>query len=174
MSPIHISPVQADEINVLSALSYRTFHEAFADQNNPEDFKAFISKAFTVEKLTREYEDPETEFYFTHVDDQLAGYLKLNFGDAQTEHELDNALEIERIYIDAPFQGKRIGEFMLNFSVEKARQKELDWIWLGVWEKNIRAFRFYEKHGFIKFGSHTFMVGNDPQTDLLMRRSLND
>ncbi|MCA6073742.1 GNAT family N-acetyltransferase [Fulvivirga sedimenti] len=173
MSNIHLKPVLASEIGELAEISYRTFDEAFRHLNNPDDFNAFIAEAFTIEKISHEFHNPEVEFYFANAGDERAGYMKLNHGNAQTEHELDNALEIERIYVDSKFQGMKIGEFMVNFAIEKALQKKHDWIWLGVWEKNTRAIQFYERHAFIKFSKHTFIIGNDPQTDILMRRSLN-
>ena len=99
----------------------------------------------------------------------VVGYFKLNWGDAQKDIHDENAVEIERIYVLKEFQRKRIGQQMLAKTIELAKDKGAEYIWLGVWEKNIKAIRFYEKHGFEKFGEHVFMLGNDKQTDHLMK-----
>ena len=53
-----------------------------------------------------------------------------------------------------------------------AQENKCDVMWLGVWEYNPRAIRFYEKHGFVEVGSHVFQLGKDPQIDLLMQKKL--
>lgn len=133
---------------------------------------AYAAKAFTIEKLTAELSNPDSEFYFAVLDNKLAGYLKLNFNNAQTEFKEPNALEVERIYVDIAFQGNKIGEQLLNFAIETAKNKQLNYVWLGVWEHNLRAIKFYERNGFTVIGSHNFLLGDEEQTDLIMKCEL--
>lgn len=164
--------VEKTEINALHDISRTTFLNAFADKNDPDHMAHFLSNNLTVESLTLEMENPETQFYFAETDEALLGYLKLNIGKAQTETHLGNAMEIERIYLWSHWQGKQVGQWMLAQVLEKARAADFDWVWLGVWEKNTEAIRFYEKNGFVEFGRHVFMLGKDEQTDLLFKFKL--
>ncbi|MBS1525852.1 MAG: GNAT family N-acetyltransferase [Bacteroidetes bacterium] len=172
MTSITIKPVSPSEIDILLTLSRKTFYDAFEHLNNPEDFEAYTSKAFSQEKLSSEIENPDSEFYFAMLDNEPVGYIKLNYRKAQTEFKDAGAVEVERIYVLAGQQGRKIGNQLLEFAIGKAIGENLRYIWLGVWEHNQNAMRFYERNGFKAFSSHHFMVGNDKQTDILMKREL--
>jgi ribosomal protein S18 acetylase RimI-like enzyme len=156
----------------LLSLSRKTFYDAFEHLNNKDDFEVYTSVAFTYDKLLSEIENPHSQFYFALIDDEKVGYIKLNYSSAQTEFKDENAMEIERIYVLASQQGKKIGNQLLDFAINKAKDEKLQYIWLGVWEHNLAAQRFYERNGFKPFGSHQFWVGKDEQTDILMRKEL--
>ena len=132
-----------------------------------------IDNRLTTEKLKTELTDKNAEFYFAELDDKVIGYLKANFGQSQTEMKGENALEIERIYVLKEFHGKKVGQILYNKAIELAEEKSVEYIWLGVWEYNPRAIRFYEKNGFVAFDKHIFKLGNDEQTDIMMRLKLN-
>ena len=134
--------------------------------------EAYSATAFTSQKIAAELNNPNSEFYFALHEGRIIGYLKLNFNDAQTEFGDKNAMEIERIYVSGAHHGKHIGRQLLNFAVDMAVKKALNYIWLGVWEHNDKAIGFYEYHGFERFGSHEFLLGDELQQDLLMRREL--
>jgi ribosomal protein S18 acetylase RimI-like enzyme len=104
----------------------------------------------------------------------VIGYLKLNFGQSQTELQDNRALEIERIYVLKEFHGKSVGQLLYAKASQIARQKRADYVWLGVWEENPRAISFYKKNGFIEFDKHVFLLGKDEQTDIMMKLKLND
>ena len=164
--------VSPDEADTLLALSKQTFFDAFEAQNNPADFKLYCDAAFTLEKISSELANINSQFYFAVIQDDIAGYIKLNFCDAQTEYQEKDGLEVERIYVLKQHQGKQIGEAMLNFAFDMAHREKMRYVWLGVWESNVNAIRFYERNGFVKYSSHWFMLGNDRQKDLLMRRTI--
>lgn len=170
--PVIIQPVRPSEIDTLLALGLKTFYDAFEHVNNPADFEAYTAVAFSREKLLSELDNHDSVFYFAMLDDEPVGYIKINYGRAQTEFQDGNAIEIERIYVLASQQGKQIGQQLLDFTINKATREKLQYIWLGVWEHNHNAYRFYERNGFTDFSTHYFMVGNDKQTDVLMRREL--
>jgi len=169
---ITIRKVSLADLDVLLNISKQTFFDAFEALNNPDDFRAYTSVAFTEDKFRSELNNPNSEFYFAIDQDVIIGYIKLNFGSAQTEFQDIQALEIERIYVSSAYQGKQIGQLLLNYAVDKARSAKLKYVWLGVFEKNIHAIRFYERNGFKKFSTHYFMIGNDRQTDWLMKKML--
>ncbi len=160
------------DLHTLQQLSRKTFFEAFAAQNTEENMAQYLAEGFSVEKLGAELNNPESEFYFAHSEEAIIGYLKVNVGQAQTELHDQKALEIERIYVLKAFHGQQVGQLLLKKAIELAKQKEATFLWLGVWEENPRAIRFYEKNGFVPFGSHMFKMGDEEQRDILMKLDL--
>jgi len=169
---LSIIPVKPVDLDTLLALSRKTFHDAFYHLCKPADYEEYTSKAFTPEKILSEINAPDSYFYFAMLNGERAGYLKLNFYDAQTEFCEPDAMEIQRIYVLGDHQGKQIGKQLLDFATEKAIAKHMKYIWLGVWEINVNAVRFYENNGFKIIGKHTFPFGDEVDTDWLMRKEL--
>lgn len=169
---IDIVAINLTDLKDLQKIGRQTFSDTFSDGNTSYDMEKYLDKKFSVEQLTVELENKESEFYFAKISGDVVGYLKLNFGKAQTESNLDNALEIERIYVCKEFFGKKVGQVLYNTALEIANQKEAEYIWLGVWEENPRAIRFYEKNGFVEFDKHVFVLGDDAQTDIMMKLKL--
>jgi len=160
------------DTETLRVLSQETFYYFFGPLNDKANMDSYASTAFTTAKIEAELNDPDSQFYFALLDGQLTGYIKLNFGLAQTEFQDPHSLEVERIYVLAEYHSKKIGHQLLNFATQMAIDKGFQYIWLGVWEHNHKAISFYEKHGFKLFSSHPFMLGKDKQTDLLMKKEL--
>lgn len=169
----NISLVSFNELEQLRAISVQTFTETFAHQNTEEDMQHYITQNLSEEKLSAELQNPDSKFYFIQYDDELAGYLKINFGKAQSEIKDMKALEIERIYVLQKFQGKQLGQVLMHHTIDIAKQQKCPYLWLGVWEKNIKAIAFYKKHGFVEFDKHVFVLGSDTQTDLMMKLELS-
>ncbi|MFA6087833.1 GNAT family N-acetyltransferase [Mucilaginibacter sp.] len=169
---MQIIPVTYNDAVVLLELSRKTFFDAFSHLNSAADMETYAVNAFTLQKFQNELNNPDSLFYFAMVDGNIAGYLKINLNTAQTELQDPNALEVERIYVLKEYQGQRIGNKLLDFAIDIAINKRLTYIWLGVWEHNAGAIRLYESKGFKAFSSHPFVLGNDEQTDLLMRKEL--
>ncbi len=172
MEHLDIYPIGPSEVAQLQAIGRQTFFETFAEHNTEENMKKYLEEGFSVEKLTHELQHPDARFYFAAVNGQVIGYLKLNFGAAQTELKDKNALEIERIYVKKAFHGQKVGQMLYEKAMQLARESAVQYVWLGVWENNQRALRFYEKNGFVAFGQHIFTLGNEAQTDIMMRLDL--
>lgn len=164
-----ISRVLTSELIDLQQISRETFFETFAGFNTPEDMQNYMEHNLGTEQLSREIENPDSRFFFARVNGEIAGYLKLNTGAACTDNRYTEALEIERIYVRREFKGTGVGQALMEKARECMLELALPWLWLGVWEKNKPAIRFYEKQGFLSFDTHGFMLGNDLQTDILMR-----
>lgn len=150
MKTVEILKIKKDEILQLQEIGRRTFYETFSESNTEENMKDYLGKGFSIDKLTTELNDIKAEFYFAKIDQEIIGYLKLNFGESQTEIKDDKALEIERIYVLKEFHGKKVGQILYNKAIEIAKQKNADYVWLGVWEENQRAINFYKKNGFVE------------------------
>lgn len=173
MKPITIIKITVNDINELQKIGRQTFQETFANSNSEENMKTYLKEGFSLEKLTAELNNENSEFYFAKSDNEVIGYLKVNFGASQTELKDNKALEIERIYVSKEFHGKSVGQLLYNKAIEIAQQKKVEYVWLGVWEQNLRAIRFYEKNGFVEFDKHLFKLGNDEQTDIMMKLKLH-
>ncbi|MGY3715786.1 GNAT family N-acetyltransferase [Sutcliffiella cohnii] len=169
---IHIKQCTIDDLKPLQDISYVTFNETFKDQNSPENMKAYLEKAFNLEQLGNELSNPFSKFFFAYVNDEVAGYLKVNTNDAQSEEMGTESLEIERIYIKSEFQKHGLGKLLYNKAIEIALEHNKEKVWLGVWEKNENAIAFYEKMGFVQTGAHAFFMGDEKQTDFIMTKVL--
>lgn len=174
MTEIEIKKVTVSDIDQLQKIGRQTFYETFATGNTEENMTKYLEEGLSAEKLTTELNDHNAEFYFASLNDNVIGYLKLNFGQSQTELQDDKGLEIERIYVLKDFHGKKVGQLLYDKAIEVAKEKKPDYIWLGVWEENPRAINFYKKNGFVEFDKHIFKLGNDEQIDIMMKLKLNN
>lgn len=172
MDKIEIKRATLNDINHLQKISKQTFFETFSAVNTEQNMNKYLEEALSVEKLTAELQSANAAFYFAVLDDHIIGYLKLNFGQSQTKLKDDKALEIERIYVLKKYHGKKVGQLLYEAAIQIAKQKRADYVWLGVWEENLRAISFYKKNGFVEFDKHIFKLGNDAQTDIMMKLHL--
>lgn len=159
----------------LQLLAVKIFNDTFANNplNKPEDMRAYIAEAFSLEQTRRELSDAETVFYIAEVGaGEMIGYAKLQEHSTEDCVADANPIELSRLYVRKDFHGRGIAEKLMNECFDYARRKNYRTMWLGVWEYNFRAQKFYEKLGFRKVGSHVFQLGSDAQTDWVMERTL--
>ncbi len=173
MNEIEIRKVSLSDIKELQSIGRQTFFETFAEVNTESNMNSYLEENFSIDQLADELVIPDSEFYFAAIGKKAIGYLKLNFGQAQTELKDPKAVEIERIYVLKEFHGKKVGQILYDTALQIATKKKADYLWLGVWEKNHRAIGFYKKNGFSEFDKHIFRLGDDEQTDIMMKLKLN-
>jgi ribosomal protein S18 acetylase RimI-like enzyme len=169
---IQIIPATTADLSLIETISIQTFTETFAPLNTAQNLATYIAAHFNPTTLKNELENSQSAFFFAKANNQILGYLKVNWGLAQTESLNEEALEIQRIYVLQEFQGQQIGQQLLLQAIAIAKNKKVDSIWLGVWENNKKALQFYKKNGFEAFDKHVFTLGNEVQTDLLLRYQL--
>jgi diamine N-acetyltransferase len=174
MERINIIEVTLRDIDQLQKIGRDTFSETFSAANTEENMRKYLEEEFAVEKLAAEVQNANSAFYFATIENEVIGYLKLNFGQSQTELKDEHAVEIERIYVMKKFHGRKAGQMLYEKAMQVARQKNANYLWLGVWEQNIRAMNFYKKNSFKEFDKHIFRLGADEQTDIMMKYELND
>ena len=151
-----IREVRSDEVEILQDIAKRTFYHTFKSSYDDRDFNKFFEEAYNINQLSRELQEKDSFHYFFKDEQKVVGYLKLNINHAQTEKKGEDYLEIQRI----------------DLAVKKAKEYHKTKIWLGVWEHNPQALRFYEKRGFVVTGSHEFYTGDVVDKDLIMEKSL--
>lgn len=159
-----------EELQILQKISIETFSETFKEHNSPENMKAYMDRAFNLKQLEKELSNNHSEFYFVYNNDEIAGYIKVNINEAQSEEMSEDSLEIERIYIKRNFQKYGLGKYLLNRAMEIAIEHNKKKIWLGVWDKNDNAIAFYKRMGFFQTGAHSFYMGDEEQIDYIMSK----
>ncbi|WP_090739205.1 GNAT family N-acetyltransferase [Paenibacillus sp. Mc5Re-14] len=160
------------DLQTLQEISIETFNDTFKEQNSPENMRAYLERAFNSKQLEKELSNVSSEFFFVYFNEELAGFLKVNINDAQSEKMGDESLEVERIYIKNKFQKHGLGKYLLNKAMEIALGHNKKKVWLGVWEKNENAIAFYKKMGFVQTGAHSFYMGDEEQIDFIMTKSM--
>ena len=162
------------DAKLLTDLSFTTFWDAFAHhpKNAPDDLAHYMRQAFSVEQITEELEHPHAIFLIAEVRGKPAGYAKLIVESIENGITAMRPIELSRLYSHQEYIGKGVGQNLMDACFELGAERDHDVMWLGVWEYNPRAQRFYEKNGFRIVGRHTFQLGSDPQTDLLMQKEI--
>jgi ribosomal protein S18 acetylase RimI-like enzyme len=166
---IEIRLARPADIPELRRVAIDTQIATFGPQNAPEIMEAFLAESYSVACFEQELLETNNPYYLAWDGQQLAGFIRLRSTDEVAHLLGDRTIEIQRLYVDVNHQGKKVGAALMTFALEYARTRALEWTWLGVWEKNLRAQEFYARWGFERFSEHIFMMGPDPQTDWLLR-----
>ncbi|TCD03233.1 GNAT family N-acetyltransferase [Pedobacter psychroterrae] len=172
MDHIQITKATIADLETVQMIGRQTFFETFAESNTEEDMNNYLQENFSEEKVAAELSNTGSQFFIAWDDAIPVGYLKVNTGNTQTELQDNTSLEIERIYVKSSHHGKKVGQILYDKALETAQLQNKVFMWLGVWEENPRAIRFYEKNGFVAFDKHIFKTGKDEQTDIMMKKVL--
>lgn len=167
-----IRELTSADIPELRELAIKIFRDTFTDQNTPEAMEGAINTEYDVERFQKEFTEAGQRYFFICDGNKAIGYLRLR-KNTEVDHLLGpNNIELQRIYVDHAYHGQRVGDKLMQLAIDLAHEGKYEWIWLGVWEHNPRAQKFYQKWGFEKFSEHPFYMGEEKQTDWLMRRKL--
>jgi diamine N-acetyltransferase len=174
MSEIKIRQATPEDAKVLTDLAYTTFWDAFAHhpKNAPDDLAYYMRQAFNLEQIAAELADKKNIFLIAEIENETAGYAKIIIDNIEPGITAELPIELSRLYSHQKFLGQGVGQTLMDACFERAKAEDRDVMWLGVWEFNPRAQAFYRKNGFRIVGSHTFQLGADPQTDLLMQKEI--
>jgi GNAT superfamily N-acetyltransferase len=162
----------AEDAGPLLEFAARTYYETFAPVNTPRNMRAYMTTAFNPAQFKKEFDDPQATFLLAEIDSKLAGYAKLLAGEAPQCVRGDAPIELVRFYIDVPWQGSGLASALMEECLDMAKKMGFKTVYLGVWEKNERAKAFYRKWEFERVGQHIFHMGDDPQVDWWMKRSI--
>lgn len=165
----HIRAATSDDAVALSRFARDAFHDTFAADNAPDDMEAYLREAFSPERQAAELADPHRCCLLATVGGDLAGYASLMQDAAHPAVVAAHPVELERFYVARAWHGRGLAALLMQTAVGQARAWGADVVWLGVWERNARAIRFYEKQGYETVGAQTFRLGSDLQRDCVMR-----
>jgi ribosomal protein S18 acetylase RimI-like enzyme len=168
---ITIQKAKPTDKDVLLTLSKQTFIDTYYHLNKPENIDDYIASHFNLHQIEIDLADHNNLFYIAWLDEKAVGYFKLRW---KTPEELaeHKVIEIERIYVDKRFQGKKTGKALMQKAIDTAKELDCNYVWLGVWNQNANALAFYKKQGFEIFGTHVFMMGSEAQEDYLMKKKI--
>ena len=172
MHSITIRYATVADAELIADMSRQTFYETFAISNTKEDMDKYMNEQFTKEALINEVGTTGNIFLLAFDGQEAVGYVRMRDGETLPELKTSRAIEIARIYVVQSCIGKGVGKALLQKCIDYAIRQHKEIIWLGVWEKNEKAITFYTKSGFKKFSEHPFVLGNDVQTDWLMKKQL--
>jgi ribosomal protein S18 acetylase RimI-like enzyme len=172
MDHITIRPAGSTDAATLAALAARTFVETFSAGNTPEDVASYVGKSFGETRQAAEIADPDRVTLVADAGGALVGYAQLRPSPPPSGLPPGPSIELQRFYVDRPAHGSGLGQRLMAEVMAAAAGRGAALVWLGVWERNPRAIRFYEKCGFADAGSQTFVLGSDPQTDRVMWASV--
>jgi GNAT superfamily N-acetyltransferase len=157
-----------DDASTLAALSLKTFVDAFAAGNRAEDMEAYTSIAFGEAQQRSELETEGIVTLLGEQDSEAIAYAQLR----RTAGAPYGEVELARFYVDRSHHGRGIAQSLMDAVDVQARVLGGTRLWLGVWERNLRAIAFYRKTGFIQRATQPFLLGSDLQTDWVMNRTL--
>lgn len=162
------------DAELLSNLARVTFSEAFAEVNTKEDIESYLSSAFSLKQITSELQEEGNDFYLMFSGEEAIAYAKLNSNEKLNVLEGKKIIQIQRIYARKKVLGTGKGSQLMEKCISVAREKEMDVVWLTVWQQNIRAIEFYKKWGFKIIGEKKFMVGSKVFNDYVMCLNLKN
>ncbi len=152
----------------LAEFGARTFRESFAADNSPEDMRRHLESAWNPGLQRAELHDPDIDTLVACDETLWQGFAQLRAGKVSDGVPSPGSIELWRFYVDKAWQGRGVAGALMEAAKHRARERGANSMWLGVWERNLRAQAFYRKHGFTPVGRQVFVVGTDPQTDLVM------
>lgn len=169
---MQIRKANLTDLEVLTQLCITTFTQTYAAYNTPENMKLHFQNAFNKTKLSQELES-EMEAYFLLMEKDLPiAFVKLNYNCAHADSNGEPMAEIQRIYVLQEHQGKGLGKILLHTAETEARRSGAKYLWLGVWQNNLKALDFYQKNGFTIVGTQEFVLGEDHQSDFVMQKAV--
>lgn len=169
---ILIREARVSDIPEMRQVAISTYQDTFAESNTPENMKSFMEESYNLTSLTNELSEINSKLFLACEENKIIGFSRLRESEEVRTILGENTLELHRLYVLTEAQGKSVGKLLMEASLRYASEKGYNWIWLGVWDRNFNAQRFYSKWGFEKFSEHIFWMGDDAQTDWLLKKKL--
>jgi diamine N-acetyltransferase len=162
-----------DNASALRTMARQAFSEAFAHLYDPIQFSQFLEQAYGVGgTMDRGLADPLIRWQVAAVGDQVIGYVKLTSLTLPAPAPNPGAIELQQIYVLSPWHGRGVAERLMNWALDTARAMGAPEIYLGVFDHNTRAKRFYGRHGFSEVARCTFQLGDQIDDDRVWRKTL--
>jgi diamine N-acetyltransferase len=162
----------AADAGLLAELGASTFYDTFIADTTPEDMAAYLSASFSPALQAQEIADADTTFFIAEIAGIAAGYAKLQSSAAPSCVTGDQPVELCRLYVASGLIGSGVGAALMQACIGEAESAGSETMWLGVWEHNERAQKFYKRWGFEVVGEHIFQLSSDAQRDLVMQRKI--
>ncbi len=149
----------------IAALARQTFEDSFGADNDPRDMAVYVDQSFGPHIQAAQLADPASCFLIAEAAGQIVGYARLLQSPAPACIPASHSVRLQRLYADREWIGRGVGAALMAACIDEAIRQGYEGVWLGVWDKNERAIRFYRKWGFRPVGAQPFVLGSDHQTD---------
>lgn len=169
---LSIRAAAIDDLKLLAALGMTTCFEAYFELDPSKDLADYCLRSFNEKQLKTEFEDAGSTFLIAELNEKAVGYAKLREGKKIECMKGKNAIEVQRIYVLEKFKGRRIGESLMRRCFEIAKERGFATVWLGVWDKNVAAQKFYEKIGMQKAGWTDFSDGKNEFINMVFAKDI--
>ncbi|AEI51613.1 GNAT family N-acetyltransferase [Runella slithyformis] len=169
---VNIRLAQRSDAQALCALMKQTFMDTYASFNTPENMQLHIASHFALAQIQTELQEEDVQYLVIEHWAELIGFAKLVQNHSAKGLEDKITVEVARIYVAKAYHGQRLGAQLMQDCLNRAKGLGAETVWLGVWEHNPKAIRFYEKMGFQRFGEHVFMLGTEVQNDFLLKKEV--
>lgn len=158
---------------LIADFARQTFETAFGPENDPDDMRTYLDACFTRKQIKSELENSDVKYLLAYADKMLVGYIKLEAGPPPDYETVSNPVQLSRIYVASHLLGQGLGTQLMQLTLQECRQLGYESVWLGVWDQNVQAQRFYERCGYKKIGKKSFILGSDTQVDTVYLLDLN-
>jgi diamine N-acetyltransferase len=171
-TPVSVRVASRKDNVLLAELGARTFFDAFAEENDPDDMAAYLAEAFGPDIQAAELSEPGTTFLLAETAGTAVGYARLRRHPVPEAIPGTRRIELARLYADREWIGRGVGRALVEAALGIAMAERCDVIWLSTWDRNERGIAFYRRWGFEVVGEGDFLVGTDLQHDLLFARAV--
>ena len=157
----------------IADIGRQTFAETFGQVYKKSDLDAYLSFYFSETKVGNDLSNPDYDYRIAEAPSGLVGYAKIGPVSRSLQDEFKNALQLHRLYVRETRQGVGVGGILLSWAIERARERQVDELCLGVWSNNLHAIKVYEGRGFIGSDTYEITVGEARDQELKMSLKLN-
>ena len=152
----------------LAALAERTFRDTFAEANSQADMDSHCARSFSPELQREELSGLSRVTLLAEAGKTPVAFAQLRLRSPTGCLAAERPAELNRLYVLSEWHGRGVAQQLMEAILARAAQEQADYLWLGVWERNPKAIAFYRKFGLEVVGEHRFVLGTDPQLDLIM------
>lgn len=170
--PLTIKVASGADATILAKLGATTFYDTFRPYNSEEDMQTYIAKAYDENTIRQNLQNPNIHYAMVYQNNEAVGYIKLLLN-AQNDKLTGKSIELEKIYVLQTQLGSGAGKFLMDYAINFSKAQQYEHLFLGVWEENKRALRFYEKNGFVVFTTRSFTLGSTICDDFMMKLDLH-
>jgi ribosomal protein S18 acetylase RimI-like enzyme len=173
MDTVIIREATTHDLPAILHVAIASYEDTFAAFNTRENMDAFYADNYTLPRFTDEFHELHSVLFVACRHSEVVGFVRLRISHEADAFLTGKNIELQRLYIHPAHQGIRAGALLMERALAYAVEHQFEWMWLGVWERNFKAQKFYEKQGFTRFSEHVFQMGDDPQTDWLLKRKVS-
>lgn len=170
MTPPLIRPAAEADIPLLCHLGATTFRETYSPISDPAEVDDYAATNFTPDKVSAWLARDDARTLLAFNGDAAAGYAHVRRAPVPACVADREAVELNRLYLLASAQGGGVGSALIAAAFGEVAALGGRSVWLGAYDRNVKALAFYAKRGFVHVGSHAFEFGGQVYADPVLTR----